>query len=669
MPIESSIPLHIRPVEMPDPLKAAGNALALRGQIQRGQMQQQEMQQNQLQLDKMRRDKDDDETLRKLYLENQGRLPDVVKAAAGRVSPERYKSLVQLELEDRTKRATLTNEENKVRESAADRLAGLLDGVRKAPKEQRAQRWTDAVGVATRDNLLKPLNLNPERIPQEAPDDTQLDFMMAGFLGEAAMSRRATEQARQEASKATARRADVETETAKITQEQKQLQLAGQKIGAATNLDEYRSAYGKLTVDEARRFGFHDPEGPDFNLDKAITHARNLSMTGAQQTTARHQGTIENLQRQRVELERARLDLQNKGSSADQRQAYSEISRLENQEDAINRQRLQLGQAIGAGDRYITPSGIAKPLKEAAAENNTTVDALIDDMRARYAATGPTLKRVIRDKYQQYGRLGVTASIPIADVNAAVDAGDQQTHTQHAARRLSRAQNKADYAKEWYGLDSSVARRFPHPDRWDEKTTPNKVKEIAGQVAPAEEGKPVAGGKPERKASVNNPGNIKVDDDNFRQYASPQEGWDDLRGDLAAKIAGKTKHGLNADSTILELAKVWAPKGDGKNKPEDWARNVATHLGVSVKTPIGNYAKRLDDLAQAVAVAEGSKVPFAPARAAASQQPGAAPAPQPQQQAAAGSPRIGQKFSNGKMTVRWDGKNYIDEATGKPAAF
>jgi N12 class adenine-specific DNA methylase/2'-5' RNA ligase len=112
---------------------------------------------------------------------------------------------------------------------------------------------------------------------------------------------------------------------------------------------------------------------------------------------------------------------------------------------------------------------------------------------------------------------------------------------------------------------------------------------------------------------LNNPGNIRDTPTSIGRYDTPEAGWNALRSDLSAKIAGRTSHGLNGESSILDLANVWAPKGDGANDPDQWAKNVAGKLNVPVATKIGTYANRVDDLAQAVSHAEGTtKVPFKP---------------------------------------------------------
>ena len=70
-------------------------------------------------------------------------------------------------------------------------------------------------------------------------------------------------------------------------------------------------------------------------------------------------------------------------------------------------------------------------------------------------------------------------------------------------------------------------------------------------------------------APLNNPGNIKAPNGKFLDFDDPDKGWAHLRSDLQAKIEGRTKWGLHSDSSILDLARVWAPASE--NKPEDWA--------------------------------------------------------------------------------------------------
>lgn len=104
----------------------------------------------------------------------------------------------------------------------------------------------------------------------------------------------------------------------------------------------------------------------------------------------------------------------------------------------------------------------------------------------------------------------------------------------------------------------------------------------------------------------NNPGNLKDPTTGlFRVFTTPEEGFAAMRQDLLGKMTGKTSTGLNADSTLLDLAKVWAPKGDGDNDPVNYANELARQLGVSANTKIGTLKDDVDQLAQAIATNEG----------------------------------------------------------------
>lgn len=103
----------------------------------------------------------------------------------------------------------------------------------------------------------------------------------------------------------------------------------------------------------------------------------------------------------------------------------------------------------------------------------------------------------------------------------------------------------------------------------------------------------------------NNPGDLKdPTTGQFRQFASPQEGYAALANDLQQKIDGKSTTGLNGSSTLYDFSKAWAPKSD-KNDPASYAANLANTLGVRPDTPIGELKSRVGDFAQAIARNEG----------------------------------------------------------------
>ena len=106
----------------------------------------------------------------------------------------------------------------------------------------------------------------------------------------------------------------------------------------------------------------------------------------------------------------------------------------------------------------------------------------------------------------------------------------------------------------------------------------------------------------------NNPGDIRSPNGDFNIGAStPLDGQAALYNDLTAKMTGKSKTGLNGNSTLYEFAQKYDPKGDGSNDPISYTAKLANQLGVSPDTKIGTLLPRIDDFAKAVANNEGYK--------------------------------------------------------------
>jgi len=93
------------------------------------------------------------------------------------------------------------------------------------------------------------------------------------------------------------------------------------------------------------------------------------------------------------------------------------------------------------------------------------------------------------------------------------------------------------------------------------------------------------GNGPTQRAYRNrNPGNLRPtapdqpqDAAGYRIFASFREGYLALLHDLASKMAGLNKSGLNMDSSLLSLFMVYAPRSD-RNDPERYAKFVAAWL-------------------------------------------------------------------------------------------
>jgi hypothetical protein len=81
-----------------------------------------------------------------------------------------------------------------------------------------------------------------------------------------------------------------------------------------------------------------------------------------------------------------------------------------------------------------------------------------------------------------------------------------------------------------------------------------------------------------------NPGNLRAtdamtpqDEQHYRIFPSFIHGYSALLDDLWSKATGHNQHGLNFDSSLLDLFKVYAPTGD-LNQPEKYAEHVAFWL-------------------------------------------------------------------------------------------
>jgi hypothetical protein len=80
-----------------------------------------------------------------------------------------------------------------------------------------------------------------------------------------------------------------------------------------------------------------------------------------------------------------------------------------------------------------------------------------------------------------------------------------------------------------------------------------------------------------------NPGNLRpipgqsvpVDDANYRVFERLSLGWDELRSDIRAKLAGS--HGLTDTSTLRQFFDIYAPSDDNNN-PDKYASQVAAWL-------------------------------------------------------------------------------------------
>ncbi len=108
------------------------------------------------------------------------------------------------------------------------------------------------------------------------------------------------------------------------------------------------------------------------------------------------------------------------------------------------------------------------------------------------------------------------------------------------------------------------------------------VDRIARAIARAE-GYFVPGSLPNR---LNNPGSLKdPNTGKLRAFPTIEEGWAALKHQVARMLEG-TSAFYKPSMTIAQIAAIYT----GGDKPDAWARIVASELGVSPDTPLKDVA-------------------------------------------------------------------------------
>ena len=107
-------------------------------------------------------------------------------------------------------------------------------------------------------------------------------------------------------------------------------------------------------------------------------------------------------------------------------------------------------------------------------------------------------------------------------------------------------------------IPAGVDPRMPHGSRSWRNRNPGNLRPRPGQVVP-------------------------IDEEKYRVFPTFADGWNELRGDISAKLAGS--HGLTDQSTIRNFFDVYAPSDDS-NDPDKYSRQVAAWLSRDFATPV-----------------------------------------------------------------------------------
>lgn len=113
---------------------------------------------------------------------------------------------------------------------------------------------------------------------------------------------------------------------------------------------------------------------------------------------------------------------------------------------------------------------------------------------------------------------------------------------------------------------------------WDDR-----IKRIAQAIARAEGWFGIGSANDVQRAK-NNPGNLRWGTSEVSSFPTESAGWDALYSQIRGMMLGKA--GYSPDDTLQEIALRYT----GESAYINWAKNVATDLGVSITTRFGDLA-------------------------------------------------------------------------------
>lgn len=120
--------------------------------------------------------------------------------------------------------------------------------------------------------------------------------------------------------------------------------------------------------------------------------------------------------------------------------------------------------------------------------------------------------------------------------------------------------------------------------------------------------KTIFGGAGGGKAGLNNVGNLRDVQGNFRSFATPQEGLNSLIADISAKVGGRStamasKYGAGYIPTLDKLINTYAPPSE--NNTKGYTSFVEKQTGIDANRPL--TAADIDGIVKAIVKMEGNK--------------------------------------------------------------
>lgn len=443
MPIDPSIPLAVRPAQMPDPIEAAGRVYSLKNIMAQGPIRDQQMQaaamQNEaakLRLEQQQQDLQDQQTMRDVVGQYGGDMSKALPALAGKISPRSFQALQAFDQQARKNALSMDKAKWEIRSKENDQLLGLTSQALDLPPDQYAQQWPTLRAAALR---IKPdLQLPEQPVPQDQLRSWRTTFMTEKhYLDEKSEKRQA------DVANSTIASNKVLTEGRQMDNTQKRIESASAELSGATDQSDYDSKLdalvkgGKLSAAEARRF----PASFDAST------VRRAGMTPEQQENAdlrqSGQDALADYREQNMQMRKdlaaasrdAATDRRNQtqnSAAIDRRQARKDFNEAESGEGDLWLLTTKLRNAIHSGNLYVDDKGRTFPMDKAAGEEQKTVDDLKSEMQSRLANYKTQLKRAVANKYDAMDRLGATPKVSMEAVYKDIDAIGQQS-TQPAA--------------------------------------------------------------------------------------------------------------------------------------------------------------------------------------------------------------------------------------------
>jgi hypothetical protein len=455
------IPLHGQPPPQQNPFQAAaqGQQDALSAGSMMQQQKNREMQADQLAMEnqQMQRDLADQSVIRQAWIDHQGDPDKILSSIGGQVQPKTAMAFQKGIADLRKEYSNISEEEAKARASRHDQYGGALSAWKgqssNLPDEDRDTSWQSFLEQQAKTGGLQPAEYQAMIAAHpNAPSPADVDLMVSENK---TLSSLATEAYRNRMATASEARATAAGRRADIAAQEGQAKLPGlqadaeakersnwsAKLSAATDQDSYDTIRGDIPH-RLRPDSLPEKFDPDTTPDVI----QKWGMTPAQSATAgaagardaeraRHDKALEQHQAELTAIGWQRLNDKDKptpnSTAKDVRQARIELDKAADTEQKLYGLRGSLANAISSGGKtYVDRLGNVIPMSKATAADNSSADALKQDMVDRYKAIDDRLSTsVLPSKYDAGARLGMQPKVSLDDAVSGIRSGSQKLFT------------------------------------------------------------------------------------------------------------------------------------------------------------------------------------------------------------------------------------------------